>query len=84
MNPQKYDRCKQRRKNACCENLSLSTIPNVRHRIMEAMKVETAIIISIPSSPIGRVVILVIMYVETLEHDVVIFICSMCLMSHLL
>jgi hypothetical protein len=47
------------------------------------MKVKTDIIASIAASPIGRVVILLIMYVETFKTVVIVFISNvvMCLMS---
>ena len=41
---------------------------------MEAMKVETDIIVSIRASTIGRAVTLVKMYVENFKTDVVVFI----------
>ena len=48
------------------------------------MKVETNIITSISVSPMGRVVILVIMYAKTFKTDIIDFIgqIRMCLMSH--
>ena len=47
------------------------------------MKVKTDIIASIAASPIGQVVILLIMYVETFKTVVIVFISNvvMCLMS---
>jgi len=44
------------------------------HRITTALKVETDIITSIAVSPIGRAVILMIMYVENFKRDVIVFI----------
>jgi len=51
---------------------------------MAVMKAETHIITSITASPIGRNVILVIVYVETLITNVIVFIGNiiMCLTSH--
>ena len=52
--------------------------------IMTAMKVDTNIIDHITASPTGRVVILVIMYVETVKRGVIVFIGSiiLCLTSN--
>jgi hypothetical protein len=48
------------------------------------MKVETDIITSIATNPVGRAEILVIMYVKTLKSDLTVFIGNviMCMMSH--
>ena len=40
-----------------------------KNRVTTALNVETDIIASITASPIGRTVILVIMYVETFKTD---------------
>ena len=53
-------------------------------RISAVIKVETDIITSITASPTGRAMIQVIMYVETHQADVIVFIGDivMYLMSH--
>ena len=53
------------------------------YRIPAVMEVETDIISSITASPIRRAVILVIMHVEKLKTDVIVFlsVTSVCLMS---
>ena len=54
------------------------------YRIMSVLKVETNIITGITPSLIERAAILVIMFVEILRTDVIVFIGNviMCLMSH--
>ena len=42
--------------------------------MMSILKVDTEIITSITSCPVGRAVILVIMYIEIFKSDVVVFI----------
>ena len=42
--------------------------------MMSILKVDTEIITSIASCPVGRAVILVIMYIEIFKSDVVVFI----------
>ena len=49
--------------------------------IMAVLKAKTNIIASIVVSPIGRAVILVIMYVKTFKSDVIVFIGNI-IMSH--
>ena len=51
---------------------------------MAVLKVKTDIITSITARPIGRAAILVIMYVESFETDVIVFIDNVitCLTSH--
>jgi hypothetical protein len=44
----------------------------IKYRITSVLKVETDIIASITASTMGRVVILVIMYVETFKTDVIV------------
>ena len=55
---------------------------HLKYIIMTAMKVDTNIIDHITTSPTGRVVILVIMYVETVKRGVIAFIGSIILTNN--
>ena len=65
-------------------NIVTDTGKDITCRIMAVTKVQTDIIASIIESPIGRVVILVIMYIETFKTDIIAFISNflMYLTSH--
>ena len=54
------------------------------YRITSVLKVERDIITSVAVNPIGRVVIVVIVYIETFKADVSVFIGNviMCVTSH--
>ena len=54
------------------KDVCLCSIYNCIYRIMAVLKVETYIIASITTSPIGRAVMLVVMYVETFKTKVIV------------
>jgi hypothetical protein len=54
------------------KDVCLCSIYNCIYRITAVLKVETYIIASITTSPIGRAVMLVVMYVETFKTKVIV------------